>query len=72
MLKKEFDGDNWKIAEGNELLGKIYFEKKNYARANTLLSSSYLVYKKIFGEDDFHTKEIHKDLKRLYSYLDNN
>ena len=67
ILKKNFNEDIWGIAEGKSLLGEIHVKRKEFAKAENLLLESYSSYKKEFGENDFHTREIAQKLVSLYS-----
>lgn len=67
ILKNNLEGDSWEIAEGKSLLGEIYMKRKEFKLAENLLLESYSSYKKEFGKDDFHTKEIANKLIILYS-----
>ncbi len=67
ILKKNFKEDIWGIAYGNSLLGDVYLKKKEFVKAENLFLDSYSSYKKEFGQNDFHTKEIAKKLVTLYS-----
>ena len=67
ILNKNFNQDIWGIAEGKSLLGEIYMKRKDFIEAENLLLESYSSFKKEFGENDFHTKEIAQKLVGLYS-----
>ncbi|MEJ2617249.1 MAG: tetratricopeptide repeat protein, partial [Ignavibacteriaceae bacterium] len=67
ILNKNFNEDIWGIAEGKSLLGEIYMKRKEFTVAENLLLKSYSSYKKEFGENDFHTKEVAQKLVRLYT-----
>ncbi|MFZ0454677.1 MAG: serine/threonine-protein kinase [Ignavibacteriaceae bacterium] len=67
ILSKNFNEDIWGIAEGKSLLGEIYMKRKEFIKAENLLLESLSSYKKEFGENDFHTKEVVQKLVSLYS-----
>ncbi len=67
ILRNNLKEDSWEIAEGKSLLGEIYLKRKEFAQAENLLLESYSSYKKEFGENDFHTKEVAQNLVSLYS-----
>lgn len=72
ILKKKFEEDDWKIAEGNGILGEIFLKKKDFNKSESLLLSSYSVFKEEFGKNDYHTKEVAQKLVRLYSLWNKN
>ena len=67
ILRDKFNEVDWKIAEGNALLGEIFLKKKDFNKSESLLLSSYSVFKEEFGRIDYHTKEVAQKLVRLYS-----
>ncbi len=67
ILDKNFNQDIWGIAEGKSLLGEIYIKRKEFSKAENLLLESYSSFKKEFGENDYHTKEVAQKLVSLYA-----